>query len=128
MNKLAFLFFYDDEYGSFDFVGIFTDEQTLNESWNLLKAQCKINQDLLNWDAELSKVKKELGEEASLCGDLYYWKWVEIGKNYFIREEVTERSNLYYCVNGCGKTFTLDEAREDRCPFCLSTRMAPYTT
>lgn len=34
--------------------------------------------------------------------------------------------SLYYCVIGCGKTFTLDEASEDRCPHCLSSRIAPY--
>lgn len=35
-------------------------------------------------------------------------------------------SNLYYCVVGCGKKFHLKKVTHDRCPYCLSSRIAPY--
>ena len=39
---------------------------------------------------------------------------------------VKKDAGLYYCVDGCGKLFPLELVTEDRCPFCVSSRHAPY--
>lgn len=81
------------------------------------------NSIIIEINRKIEKLKEERKEETMKTGISIKEYEDTISTTKFIDENY---KSLYYCVIGCGKTFTLDEASEDRCPHCLSSRIAPY--